>query len=162
MVKRFSWEIFHNGEVFLEAAKRCRERRPDAVTGQANTLLFPAEHCAIIACEMFLKAISANPSVSSDREVTIRTWRGDHGHVTKALIDKLQSTNIGSKVAHQLTETDVLEISKLCDRFEQSRYPYEHSTTEPEADKALCLAEKLFNAIKVAMQPDADGNIQLA
>ena len=160
-MKRFSYAIFHNGEVFLEAAKRCHETRPDAVTGQLNSLLFPAEHCAVIACEMFLKAISAAPSESSDREVTIRTWRGHSGHVTHALVERQLNTEIGSKVRMQLTEAEVSEIATLRDRFTQSRYPYERSTTRPEADKALVLAEKLYNAIRVAMQPDVDGNIQL-
>jgi hypothetical protein len=160
-MKQFSYEIFHNGEVFLEAAKRCRETRPGEATGQPNALLFPAEHCAIIACEMFLKAISATPSEIPDRLAIVRTWAGDNGHVNQALVARQLGSEIGRKAQMQLTSADVAEITALSDRFTQSRYPYERSTTRPEADKALILAEKLYYAVKAAIAPDASGNIQL-
>ena len=161
-MKYSSYVIFHNAEMFLEAAKRCCEPRPCEATGQPNTLLFPSEHCAVIACEMFLKAVSATPSEVDTHRVTILTWRGEHGHISKDLVESQLSTQIGQKVRVHLTDADVAEIAGLCDRFTQSRYPYERSTTLPEADKAIALAEKLYNAIMEAMQPDAAGNIQLA
>lgn len=161
-MKYFSYVIFHNAEMYLEAAKRCRELRPNETTGQPNTLLFPSEHCAVIACEMFLKAVSAAPSEVDTHQVTILTWRGEHGHISKDLVESQLSTSIGDKVRTYLTDADMAQIAELCDRFTQSRYAYERSTTRPEADKAIALAEKLYNAIKEAMQPDAAGNIHLA
>ena len=157
----FSHVIFHNGEMFLAAAQRCMEHRRDEETGQPNTLLFPAEHCAIIACEMFLKSISATPSKGDDRQVTIKTWKGAHGHVDARLVKRQLNTKVGEKVRALLKDEDVSALGALKNRFSNSRYPFEHDTTRPESPHALDLAQRLCLAIGEAVKPNEAGDVLL-
>ena len=55
----FSHQVFHIAENYLEAAERCLEGRPEEGSDEFNALLWPSEHCAIIACELFLKSLIA-------------------------------------------------------------------------------------------------------
>ena len=156
MVKRpvsFDGQVFEAGKMFLMAAERCAERRPDP-DGQQNVLLSPTEHCAVIACELFLKCLGVSVEIS-ETEPSIVHPKPAHGH--KYLLHNVQGA-FKERVVNKLEQTEKEFLNELGLRFQASRYPYE-SNEGRYNEMALILARKLEQLILDQLRPDDDGNI---
>jgi hypothetical protein len=168
----FSYEVFHIGENYLEASERCAEGHPQRGSFAVNALLWPSEHCAIIACELFLKSLIAQsekaetgegytptydvkvPRLNKQKEELFRP------HIGEDLIDYVKSTKVGQLVWETLDRQEQNFLLENADRFAGTRYPFEREDIKPNS-RYLKIARKLREIIREIFKPDDAGNITL-
>lgn len=157
-ILRFSRQVFENADRFLNAAEHLLEPRPDD-SGARNVLLFPSYHCAVLACEMFLKSVMTEENSKAPKdEVGILEARPKGKH--KDLFLQLPTGPFKAAIEIELSEEDHKLITYLDRELTRSRYPYENAGTRPN-DHPLRLARKLRKVILSVLVPDGNGNIPL-
>jgi len=168
----FSHQVFHIAENYLEAAERCLEGRSEEGSDAFNALLWPSEHCAIIACELFLKSLIAQTEKPEAGVIYTPTYKTKipqkvknktklfSPHICEQLIDYVKSTETGLRVWSSLDKHDQDFLINNTHRFAGTRYPFERDDITPDQTH-LKIAQKLFSAISEVIMPDENGSISL-
>lgn len=168
----FSAHVFHIAENYLEAAERCLEGRPEEGSDAVNALIWPSEHCAIIACELFLKSLIAQTKNPDAGVIYTPTYMAripiektgkvifQRPHINVKLIRYLTSTYTGKRVWDALDKKDQCFLLRNTDRFAGSRYPFERADMRPDFTH-LEIARKLRNIIEDLIEPSEDGSFTL-
>jgi hypothetical protein len=168
----FSAHIFHIAENYLEASDRCLEGLPEEGSDAVNALLWPSEHCAIIACELFLKSLIAQTEKPDAGVIYTPTYMAvipiekkgkvtfQRPHINVKLIRYLTSTYSGKRVWEALGKKDQWFLLRNTHRFAGSRYPFELANIRPDYNY-LAIARKLRIIITELIEPREDGNITL-
>ena len=168
----FSPQVFHIAENYLEAAERCLEGRPEEGSEALNALLWPSEHCAIIACELFLKSLIAQTEKPEPGVIYTPTYetkfpiqkknKQEIGttHISPDLINYIKTTQAGQSVWGALGEQDQCFLLENTYRFAGTRYPFERNDIRPDKTH-LKIAKKLQMLIRELIKADDNGNIIL-
>jgi hypothetical protein len=153
-------QILDAARSYLAAARRLAKPEPHA-QGAPNVLVFPALHCAVIACELFLKSTSAHQVGQARDGFTVqRIFAKPTSRSHNILIQDID-TAIGTRVIERLSEDERQFLNDLATPLQASRYPYEHDHRDHDCDRAIALAAKLDQIISDALSPDAEGRIHL-
>ena len=144
----FSDQVFESAKNFLEAAERCGEPRPTD-DGAVNALLRPSEHCAVLACELFMKSVFVDPvyePINGSNVLSLRAEPVARRH--QDFMRHLKNSRIARELWDKLdpSEQALLE-SELQSKLTSSRYPYEKNAQRYD-DAPLKLARKLKELIE--------------
>lgn len=168
----FSAHVFHIAENYLEAAERCLEGRPEEGSEAVNALLWPSEHCAIIACELFLKSLIAQTEKPKSGVIYTPTYEAkvyrekddeviiESLHIGKKLINYIKATNTGLLVWNALDSHEKCFLLKNTHRFPGTRYPFERDDIRPDQTH-LKIARRLRTIIREVIKPNENGDISL-
>ena len=101
------FQILEMARSFKEAAVRLN--RPDpSPDGQPNVLVFPAAHCAILSCELFVKCLDAKTDYETGKnpmnEVVRVFAKAQKGHSQDTA---LFSGRIGKVLTAQLSQSEI-------------------------------------------------------
>lgn len=164
----FSAHVFHIAENYLESAERCLEGRPEEGSDAVNALLWPSEHCAIIACELFLKSLIAQTEKPKAGIIYTPTYMAkipiekkgklifQRPHINVKLVRYLTSTYSGKRVWEALDKKDQCFLLRNTHRFTGSRYPFERADMRPDFTH-LEIARKLRKIIGDLIEPSEEG-----
>lgn len=168
----FSPQVFHIAENYLEAAERCLEGRPEEGSDAVNALLWPSEHCAIIACELFLKSLIAQTEKPKSGVIYTPTYEAkiyrekddeviiESLHIGEKLINYIKATDTGLLVWNALDKKDQCFLLRNTHRFAGTRYPFERADMRPDYTH-LEIARKLRIIIGDLIEPNEEGSIPL-
>lgn len=168
----FSAHVFHIAENYLAAAERCLEGRPEDGSDAVNALLWPSEHCAIIACELFLKSLIAQTEKPESGVIYTPTFAAkipvekkgkitfQRPHINVKLIRYLTSTYTGKRVWSALDKKEQCFLLRNTYRFTGTRYPFERADMRPDYTH-LEIARKLRKIIGDLIEPKEEGSILL-
>jgi len=160
-IRRFDGQVFEAAQRYHDASKRLLEPRP-SLNGQPSVLVHPALHCAIIACELYLKSVDALPEwrALGDRSGDLLKAVSKKGKGHDGLLDNPQSYP-AKRLLGRLKPEEIELLNSLKGPLMSSRYPYEPSSERTEPDVYVKLADRLEREIKVILRPDHRGNVRI-
>jgi 8-oxo-dGTP diphosphatase len=151
----FNLQAFETAKRYLEAAERLGEPQPDS-DGALNVLIAPSHHCAVLACELFLKSLNretqyvdhdGNTLPHASETVGIEIAKvAERTH--KKLFDALSEGPVKDALQAKLDDSDITFLNEeLWEELQKSRYPYEYSGN-PHSDRALSVGRKLREVLE--------------